>query len=147
MAKCIPDAAKQLTKIVSEITGIRSAPDSPPERASAFPFLICYIRSGSFQPDNAYTATDTAILGLHTFACALHVARRDLPRAYELSLPYAELIKNALFKQANLNWNGTIETYTDPITFEFGNMEYGGVETLGYLFAIPVKIQNDTTVS
>lgn len=147
MAKSLPDALEQLQKIVGGISGIRSAPDSPPERASAFPFVICFPSTGTYRTDSAYTSTDTAIHGEHTLICQLHVARRDLPRAFDKALPYAELIKNVLFKQANIRFSGTIDTIIEEITYTFGGLEYAGVETLGYSFSIPIKIRNDTTTT
>lgn len=147
MSKSLTSALTQLQKIIGEIDGIRSAPDSPPERAAAFPFVVVYPRSGSFEPEGAYTATDTAIRGLHTLVLQLHVARRDLPRAYEQALPYGELIKNTIFKQVNFRLSDTVDHVVDAITYEFGGLTYAEVDTLGYSFSITVKIRNDTTTT
>lgn len=147
MAKTIDDAVAALQTIVGAISGIRSAPDEPPERAAAFPFIICHQSTGTFETETANDGTDTAVKGLHTIVLQLHVARRDLPRAYAKAIPYPELIKNVIFKQANLTLSGTIDTIVSEISYTFGDLEYGGVDTLGYIFQIPVKIKNDTATT
>jgi hypothetical protein len=124
------------------LDGIRGAPDEAPESINVFPFVVCYPSSGEWRSD-----IPGAKIGLHTITVELHVARKDLPRDIQKAMAYSESIPNALLKAvattAGDRFAGTIATF-DRITYTFGPLGWGGMETFGFRFQISgVKMQSD----
>lgn len=114
------------------ITGIKAAPTSPPESASVFPFAVSYAKSGTETPQSAGWA-----IGLHTIVCEIHVARQVLPKDIALALPFYELFRSAILSDPTIA--GTVAT-VNVIRYEFGRLEYGNKQTIGYRFEIDVKL-------
>lgn len=129
------EAIDQIQDVTGAVTGIRKAPDDPPESFNAFPVAVCHPRAGLYRVDSMRT-------GLHDLALWILVARKDLPRDVSTSLPYGDSISQAI-----------LDAYTDGeldeidamglIRYTFGEVEWGGLKCIGWSFTIEgVKIQN-----
>lgn len=135
MANELVNAYKELRKtLANNITGLRYAPDYPPENASAFPFMVIAPESGSFEiGQNDATAN-------HVMRIQIHVARKDLGRDIETVLPYGDLIKDTIGR--NLQLGGTIDGLVGEVSYTFGAIGYAGVETVGFDFSVTMHVQS-----
>ena len=123
------------------LTGIRGAPDEPPEKITVFPFIVVYASSGEWRSDVPGNK-----IGLHVITIEIHVARKDLPRDVEKAMAYSESIPNAMLKAVATvggdKFASTISTFS-RITYTFGPMDWGDLKTLGFRFRLEgVKMQS-----
>lgn len=134
--KSITEAIKDIQNTISGIAGIRSAPEYPPEDATAFPFVVAYAGSGEFR-----TGEPAGMLKyLGSIIVDLHVARKDLPRDAERAMTYHESIPSDILKDTTLG--GNISTCGPVSCSGLIAMNYGGQDTLGLRFTVQnVKIQ------
>lgn len=132
----IQTAIAHIQGLAEGLTGIRQAPDFPPEQMNVFPFAVCYPAAGQFQ-----AGPMGLMKGLHNLVVEIHVARKDLPRDVETALPFGELLAAAVLDDPTLG--GTVDTVRadEGISYTFGALAWGGQETVGWRVIIPVKIQ------
>lgn len=117
---------------VRALSGIRAAPDEAPEGAGAFPFAICYPVEGTWTLGNP----EGAMKGLHTVHLEIHCARKNLEKDLQIAMAYSENVMNAL--AGDLTLGGTCDNI-GSISYRFGEMRYGGKQTLGWQFRITFK--------
>ena len=125
---------------VGAISGIRGAPDEPPDSINAFPFAVAYVDVGEYHigPPNLMT-------GLHTIIVELHVARKDLERDVGRAMVYAKSIPNAVFAALKDSTYTAFQTL-ERITYEFGPLDWGDLQTIGFRFRLEgVKSQDEIT--
>jgi hypothetical protein len=130
--------------IVAQVSGIREAPDYPPEQLSDFPFAVAFPSEGTHY---------FGVVGERKFIgnviLEIHVSRVSLPNAVENSIGFGDSIPNALMaftKTAGaLPFNGTADTF-ESIAQTFGELNWGDTQTLGYRFTI-TNIKVRTTIS
>ena len=133
----LQDAIDQIQGQVAAISGIRSAPTEPPDKPGAFPFAVCFTRSGVYQ-----IGPPEVMTGLHVICVEVHVARRDLPRDVRAVMAYAKSIPDKIFSALKASSLTAISTFGD-IRYEFGPMAYGGQDTIGFRFLLEdVKTQD-----
>ncbi|MBT7070744.1 MAG: hypothetical protein HN975_07640 [Anaerolineae bacterium] len=121
-------AVEQVQDLMGAVSGVKSAPDYPPENINEYPFVVAYMGGGEIVFD-----TPSAYKGLHTIIIELHIARKDLPNDIEIAAPYVDSIPAALMADATLA--GTVNLF-DNITYEFTEMLWDAVETIGFRFSI-----------
>lgn len=114
--------------------GCQTAPSTPPEDLSGFPFSVSYEVSGDLFTQSADWGYDIA-----TIAVDMHVNRSDLPTdvstAYTLRLAFMQkLIGDPTLGNSVLSIEG--QPHRD-----FGAMKYGKMDTIGYRWRIRVKYQ------
>ncbi len=117
------------------ISGIRMAPDAPPEQLNVFPFWVTYERLGRL-PVNELPrewANQTV-----TLFSELHVSRTLLTRAITSALGYRDLFLKKLLQDPNLGGDVMI---VDEVRWTFGRLEWGGVETIGYRFELDLSVE------
>lgn len=137
MAGELDAAIAEIQSLLKQIPGLKSAPSQPTENASAYPFLIVFADSGTWEKESA-----SQVKGIHTITVEIHVSRKDLPRDIERVLPFGELVKDKLFADANATLGGTVDNIVDEVDYTFGPIGYGGVLTIGWQINIPVKIRS-----
>lgn len=121
---------------VITVTGIREAPDYPPEQINDFPFAVAFPAEGvhSFSVPGERLFLGSAIL-------EIHVSRADLPTAVENSIGFGDSIPAALMADPTLS--GTCDTFEDIQQF-FGALNWGDIQTIGYRFTIRnIKIRTN----
>lgn len=137
----LQDAIVQIQALVSGISGIRGAPDEPPDQISHYPFAVCFPESGVYEAG----VPAGCMQGLHDIVVELHVARKDLPRDYRKAIAYAKSIPNAI-----LNALGTVNLDTVStvgfIRYEFGVLNWGETPTMGFRFVLESVKTTDTLV-
>jgi hypothetical protein len=114
--------------IVGAVSGIREAPDYPPEQLNDFPFAVAFPGEGTHQFGVAGERKMLANVVLE-----VHVSRIDLPSAVENSIGFGDTVPNALMN--NVTLNGTADTF-ESILQTFGVLNWGDTQTLGWRFIL-----------
>jgi hypothetical protein len=134
----IIDVTRQVQKYMKTLKAIKDAPSEPPSKVSDFPFAITYPQSGDIEWGPGYGGK----LGLHDLVVEVHVGLKDLPDAVATAIPFIDSVPNLLMSKlmTDNKWNGHIDTF-QGISYTFGPLGYGGLETIGPKFIIrQVKI-------
>jgi hypothetical protein len=126
----LQQAIDEIQTAILSLAGIRDAPSQPPEAMNAFPFVVCYPRTGIWEAQTPETK-----IGLHNLVVELHVARKDLPRDVEKALAYSESIPNVILLRFKDGTFTAIQMF-DAITYEFLTMGWAGIDTIGFRFTI-----------
>lgn len=133
----LQDAIDQIQAVVGAVSGIRKAPDEPPDQLNEFPFAVCMAASGSFR-----VGPPEIMQGVHTLVLEVHVARRDLTRDIQRLMPFAKSVPAAILA-AYAAGTLTAVQVIGGIRYELGALGWGGFETLGLRFWIEdVKTQD-----
>ena len=128
-------AIEEIQDEVGSVSGIRKAPDQPPEKLTHFPYAIAYPDTGFVQQQSEGFRTH-----LHDIVVEIHVARKDLPRDIKAVIGYVETIPAEIW--GNLGNYTNIQTIGN-ISYEFTTFEYAGIETIGWRFTLEgVKFQS-----
>ena len=134
------DACIEIVEEIQTISGIRSAPEVPPESTDLFPFVVTYPGAGNYHqgPFKVMTA-------LHNITVELHVEKKDLPRNFGTVMDLIDVIPYELMKLLNASGFSTISTFGN-IEYSFGTMSWNDVETIGVRYTITdVKVQTTIT--
>ena len=135
MANELANAVAAVQDIVGAISGIRGAPDTPPDQINMFPFSIAYPTSGDWRRTRIGTRE-----GVQSIAVELHFSRTGLARDVAEALPYGDSVVEALL--ANLSLSGAIFDLNN-ISWTFGPMKWGGIDTIGWRFILKAAMQAD----
>jgi len=135
-------AVAAIQDVADAMTGIRYAPDYPPDSLNIFPCAICYGARGERQGlgGNGWVEAHDIIF------CEIHVPRKDLARDVALLMPFVETFCNDLLEDVTLG--GDVTAIEPPITWEVLERTFdaqGAVKTLCLRFTIPVKLVNAIT--
>ena len=132
-------AIQFLNSEVGDLSGIKSAPTSPPEAANAFPFSICYPASGQLEAEFAGAKKE-----LHIIYLEIHFNRSNLPNAVSLMIPYIPLVSDILILNPTLsdNVDTIVATSEQKIIYNVLAVEYADVPTLCLQFQVNVKIRS-----
>ena len=131
----VSEIAAAIQDIATAISGMRYAPEYPPDRVDAFPFAATYASAGELVREQYSANTPEWI-----FTTELHVARKDMARDLKAVTPIAEAFMEALAAQLHLAVQAQIAT----ITAAFGGSEWGGVETRAWVFTTRVRMNRST---
>ena len=118
---------------VGAVTGIRAAPDYPPENLnSIFPFSVCFPDTGEYDVGPGGVSVYRA---LHNIRLQIHFSRTDLPKSLEAAIPYGDSIAKALIIDPQVN--DSCDTIGN-ITYTFGPLAWGepAIATIGWDFVI-----------
>lgn len=114
------------------ISGIRAAPDNPPEAVNALPFAVSYPSVGRLETQSA--GWGKLFITIFT---ELHFSRQLLNKGVEQALPYAESFSAKLMADPGLS--SSVEEVAG-IKVSFGKLEWGGLETIGWRFEVECKL-------
>ena len=131
MAFDVTSAINALQDMWLGITGIRFAPDTPPDALGAFPFVVTYERSGELNPSEMHSGNFAPQKG--QIWSDLHMARKDLPRDIAKVMTFRNLFLDALRDDPNLS--GYVMMCT-RVSWTLTPMVYNGVDTIGYRFVL-----------
>lgn len=113
-------------------TWLKAAPDDPNPAAAQFPFAALFPASGTSKRASDFR-TD-----LHTINVEVHWTFAEMSRQAGDAKDHIEDILDML--QSDLSLGGTVDALT-AVSYDFGPMAWGAVETFGYILHIEVKIQ------
>lgn len=132
-------AIDQIQAVVGAVSGIKAAPDEPPDQINFFPFAVCYARTGRYSigpPDTMH--------GIHVLWLEIHVARGAdrLDNDVAKAMAFAKSVPDAIFGAYKAGTLTALEVI-QGISYEFGPLDWGGAPTLGFRFIIEgVKTQD-----
>lgn len=131
-------AVLRLQAVVGAVAGVKSAPDYPPDKPAAYPFAIAYMGGGDF---NSLRHSERLDRYVGNITLELHVSAQNMPSRVAEITPMIELIRDAIAADSRLN-----NTLSAPISSlnvsPLQGFTYAGVETLGYIFTVPVVIHS-----
>jgi len=142
MSDTLQNVCVQVATYLRALSGVRAAPDYPPDKIDPFPFVVVYPASGTWEFGVAGEK-----LGLHVLAVELHVARKDLPRDMQKALDFGDRVPNLLMSKLHNDnkWNGKIDAF-GRITYTFGTLGWNGISTLGFKWLVEgVKLRSAIT--
>ena len=134
MADELDNFITELTTVLGAMTGVKQAPEHPPESLPDFPFIVSYYVRGSFD----YSATGL-VIGLHTVHADVHLGRVSLPHDEEFARPF--ILRGLTAIAGNLKMNSTCE-HCYLTEYEYGEIGYAGKETIGVRYICQVKIKH-----
>lgn len=124
------------------LAGAKEAPNDPTEGAVEFPFSVCYPNAGQISSLSGQARKDITTLFLD-----FHVSRSNLPADMQAVLGFFEKFPDYLIRDPRLGDTVNTIVFDAPgISFQFGEMSYGDIKTVGLRFSIPVKMQRATNV-
>jgi hypothetical protein len=132
MTQSVTNAIGVLATKLRALSGIKNAPNVPPEDAGLFPFGVAYEATGTTNANAEGFANDIV-----TIFVEVHVARVLLGNAVLQAMAFRDPFLVALLSDPTLG--GTVSTINE-IRRTFGRLEWGGVETIGYRFEVDVKV-------
>jgi len=142
------DIINAIQDCIGTVSGIKAAPDYPPEDMSVFPFSAAFEGSGTWE---WYTSDDTygSMRGLLSIIVEVHLARIDLPKDAMKAAFYSDAIPNAIMKGVRLNrLNGTVSAIGKIDSSGLIPMSWGSEakNTIGYRFVVSgINIKSDIT--
>ncbi len=120
------------------LTGVRGAPDYPPEDINVVPFAVTYMSSARHEIGSAGRMTS-----FFNLVTEIHVSRKDLPRDIAGVIAYADSFPAALRDDPTLG--GAITAIVGPVLSLFTPMEWNSIKTIGFQFTTQVKLVQDAT--
>lgn len=138
MTQSLPTAITNLAAHARSISGVKMAPDYPPDNIAVFPFAVVYLERGVVMAEAADQSRN-----INAVIVEFHVNRTLLPAAIQTATTYIESFGDLLVNDPTLG--GACDTIlmgvSENVTYEFGWMEWGGVRTIGVRFHVPVKVR------
>jgi len=129
------DVVQALAVHARALTGMRSAPDNPPDSINMYPFAITYFMRGRWWGNDATWKTSA-----DTWAIDIHLAKvPDIGRVLEACAEMPEALAQAIVSDETLG--GTV-THIDEVRAEFRAMNYAGVDTAGYHLEIDATLKS-----
>lgn len=127
--------------LIANVTGIKGAPQKPPDDMAVFPYAVAWPLEGSVVGDGA----PGTYRNLATVRLEVHVGRNDLPVSIDAVYPFLERVLDKILKPSNLTLNGNVDTIIfdaeRPITWSFGELEWLSQQTIGWRINIPMKLK------
>lgn len=124
----IGDVVARIVTVVKAVSGIRTAPDYPPDQIAAFPAVLVYPSTGTINTGDFGIAD-----GLHDVAVEIRMPDKDLPHAMEVLIPFLTSIPVAL--TADPWMNQQCEAFP-RITYSLFYSTYDTTQTVGFRFIV-----------
>lgn len=136
----LQDAVYEIAASMREVSGVKNAPNEPPENTENFPFVAVFPGTGEIE---ALARGDKK--GLHNIDIELHVKRKDLPIDMRVATPFIDKIADQILSDRQNNNYTHINTF-GAITYEFAPLAWGATQTLGYRVTVNnVKLRGTIT--
>ena len=116
---------------VREVSGVRQAPDYPPEKLSVYPFAVCRAAEGNWR-----VGPPGVLHGIHSIILEVHVARKDMPRDIETVNALSKSIPQAILSAYVDSTKMTSIEVLQRISYSFGRLDWMSIETVGYRFML-----------
>jgi len=136
----LQDAIYEIQAAMREVSGVKNAPNEPPENTANFPFVSTFPGTGSISAKGYGDKTE-----LHNIEIELHVKRKDLPIDMRTAVPFITDIVDKILSKRQDGAFTAFDTFGD-ITYEFAPLAWGETQTLGYRITLnDVKIRGTIT--
>lgn len=145
-------AVEAIQAVIDDVDGVEHVPEAPPENLTQFQFpaVVVYAASGHWRLGTANDGTSHATRwGMHTIHADLHIQRGDLALDVAAAMAFSDSIPNALIAGFVLSkFSGTVVSLGDanragtpPLRYELIELNWGGLETVGWRFALDVSVE------
>jgi len=132
MTKTHAAAIAAIAAVVDSVSGITLAPTYPRETMNETPFAVTYVTNGEIDAGPIGTRKS-----LTNIAIDVLIIRRDIALDMETLTPFIDSVPAALLTEISTGgdiFSGTIDTF-ESISIEFlPQIDYGGVQMIGYRF-------------
>ena len=144
MTQPIEGAIAQIATVVGTVTGIRAAPNYPPDKMTYSPFAITYL--GTAHLDNGPIGTRRDIFSV---MIDVLIPMRKLDNDLATLTPFHDLIQAALQAQIRDNggkFNNSIQAWDGGLTVSYlPKVDYAGLDCRGYRYEmLGIKILVNT---
>lgn len=148
----VSDIVREVVATVRSIPLLGSAYDAPVDQIyGPWPAIVAYPETGSYRLATTSMAhSRPGSWGVHTITIRIHWPRKDLEHDIVRILPFADTISEALLASfVRDRFGGTVVALGDArspgasgaIRYEFGDGQYGGVDTVAFGFSFEVTTQ------
>lgn len=148
----VSDIVREVVATVRSIPLLGSAYDAPVDQIyGPWPAIVAYPETGSYRLATTSMAHNRpGSWGVHTITIRIHWPRKDLEHDIVRILPFADTISEALLASfVRDRFGGTVVALGDArspgasgaIRYEFGDGQYGGVDTVAFGFSFEVTTQ------
>jgi len=129
-ATSLQEVIAAVADIVRSVTGVRVSPEYAPEALNTFPASIIYPSTGEFSE-----SPNGVFKGLHNLTVEIHVARLDLSKTLQASIPFGTRVGKAILAERTLS--STCSMF-GKIAYTFGPMAWGDerLQTIGWRLTI-----------
>lgn len=132
----LQDAIYEIQASMRQVSGVKNAPNEPPENTANFPFVAAFPGNGTI-----YAEAHGQKRSLHNIDIELHVKRKDLPIDVRTATPFIDDIAGQILSDFQ-NSNYSAIDAMGIISYEFTPLSWGGTDTLGYRITVQdVKIR------
>jgi len=130
----LPTIIAAVQDYVSAVSGVRVAPDVPPEQtAGGGVFAFVYPANGTF----SVIAAGGREQGLHTLHLMLGTPRAHMRSDWARVIEIGDTVARALLNAGTMS--GQIIDVSD-LRYTFGDLEWGGQQLFGWMFEIDVRL-------
>jgi hypothetical protein len=148
----VPDIIREVVATVRSLPLLGTAYDAPVDQVyGPWPAIVAYPEGGTVRLATTHTAhARPGTWGVHTISIRIHWPRKDLEFDTERILGFADAIPAALMARfIRDRFGGTVVALGDArspgasgaIRYEFGDGNYGGVDTLAFGFSFDVTTE------
>ena len=144
MSQNLANAITSIQTSIAGLTGIKSAPTTPPAQLSDFPAVVAYEGQGSWE----FKEMGAMQWGLLSIVVELHFPRTLWDYAFVTLNSYADQIPKTIAKSMyDTSIGGTINNYKSIRVMGVIPMKWGDIDTLGYKFIVEgILIKQDISV-
>lgn len=118
--------------VLETVSGVRAAPDIPPEQWGPGVYALVYPATGTFEE-----MTEGRVQGDHTLHVLVCTPRVNLRTDWAAVIALGDSVPLALIDEGTLS--GAI-LGTNQIRYSFGEFEWGGQTLLGWRFEVDVSL-------
>ena len=134
----ISEIVAALQDVVGAVTGIRSAPDIPPEQmAGAGVVAWVYPQQGTFRE-----ITSGQEEGVHTLALLIGTPRTNLRTDWGRIIGLGDTVARAILNGGSLT---STVLQTNGLRYTFGDLDWGGQQLFGWMFEVEVLTSGSLT--
>lgn len=131
----VTGAIDRLQHHARNLSGMRFAPDEPPESVAFFPFAVSYEQQVDYTSNRMGKVLDNVVARLVT---EIHVGRSEYQYDIPKVQPFRDAFVNAIRSDPSLN--GEIQII-ENVAVTFGFMEWSQIKTMGYRFTVSVRLK------
>jgi hypothetical protein len=149
----VSDIVREVVTTVRSLPLLGAAFDAPVDQMNGpWPAIVAYPDAGSARLATSLSERGMpGSWGVHTITIRVHWPRKDLEYDMERILGFADSIPQALLARfVRDRFGGTVVALGDArnrgasgaIRYEFGDGNYGGIETVAYAFSFDVTTED-----
>lgn len=127
------------------VPGLEGLTEEPREQLNRNPMLVAYPGTGDWQLGTASGGASGRPMRWcrPLLYVEVHVVRKDLPRDFRKLLPFGDSVPAAIYAAYARDRLGGTVVLLHRVSFTFGALGWGEVETIGWRFTVEVSIEEE----